>query len=294
MMAHSGWWYFSDIPADRMWRWHADYGLQLFRSPSHHANGNCIRDGHLLTCEHKMRRVSSTNLQEEAKHPCPSGKDQTDDAPGYSVIASQFEGKVLNSPNDVIIHSSGTIWFTDPDYGVVAKMGHGNPIEQAHNHVFCFNPATGDLTSVSHAERRPNGLCFDPLEIYLYVADSGAWFQRIWQDSEPHHVVRYNVEADGTLSHRQVIVHLEKEAGGIPDGLRCDSLGNIYVATLEGVHIYTSAGGLLAKIRTPETTANMSFGGKDGKTLLLTATSCIWLVEMNIEGAGVVSGDAKK
>eukprot|EP00913_Durusdinium_trenchii_P011439 g10742.t1 len=192
-----------------------------------------------------------------------------------------------NSPNDVTVRSDGTIWFTDPDYGVVAKMGHGNAIEQPHNNVFCFDPATKHLRSVSKNECRPNGLCFDPSETYLYVADSGAWFQRLWHPENPHEVVRYRVEADGSLSDRQVIIQLSKDAGGIPDGLRCDAEGHIYVATLEGVHIYTPTGTLLAKIRTPETTANLCFGGPNNTTLLLTSTSCVWAVEMQIAGANV-------
>ena len=302
----SGWWYFSDIPESRIWRWHEDNGLELFRSPSHKANGNCISpQGDLVTCEHETRRVSLTKLrlddspmlpdmvpdrQESSDCLCEGQDSSCTETARYTVAVSQFEGKKLNSPNDVIVRrSDGTIWFTDPDYGVVARMGHGETIEQSHNHVFCFKPATQQLISVSCADCRPNGLCFDPQERFLYVADSGAWFQRVWHDDKPHHVVRYTIEADGSLSHRHVIVQLEREAGGFPDGIRCDVEGNIYVANLEGVHIYTPAGELLAKIRTPETTANMCFGGKENKTLLLTATSCVWAVEMAVTGAGTTS-----
>jgi len=288
----SGWWYFSDIPESRMWRWHQDHGLKPFRSPSHNANGNCFsREGCLVTCEHETRRLSMTDLRAFEESPVEVGdqpRNLADDAKaqaaGYKVGVSHFDGKRLNSPNDVIERSDGTLWFTDPDYGTVAKMGHGDCIEQLHNNVFCFHPATNDLVCVSSNECRPNGICFDPAEKYLYVADSGAWFERRWHDGKPHHVVRYTVEADGTLSDRRVIIQLEKDGGGIPDGLCCDVQGNIYVATFEGVHIYTPAGGLLAKIRTPETTANMCFGGPYNETLLMTATSAIWTLDMSVQG----------
>ena len=137
--------------------------------------------------------------------------------------------------------------------------------------------------SVSSEECRPNGLCFDPQEEFLYVADSGAWFQQQWHEGKPHHVVRYKV-CHRALCEREVFIELEREAG-IPDGLRCDQEGNIYVATFEGVHIYTPAASLILKIRTPETTANMCFGGKENKTLLLTSTSSVWCIEMNVSGA---------
>ncbi|CAK8996659.1 unnamed protein product [Durusdinium trenchii] len=275
----SGWWYWSDIPESRLWRYHQEHGLQLFRDPAAKPNGNCFYNGYLVTCEHETRRVTLTDLDESSPSPKRVGRSEA--------VVWQFEGKKLNSPNDVTVRSDGTIWFTDPDYGVVAKMGHGNAIEQPHNNVFCFDPATKHLRSVSKNECRPNGLCFDPSETYLYVADSGAWFQRLWHPENPHEVVRYRVEADGSLSDRQVIIQLSKDAGGIPDGLRCDAEGHIYVATLEGVHIYTPTGTLLAKIRTPETTANLCFGGPNNTTLLLTSTSCVWAVEMQIAGANV-------
>ena len=285
----TGWWYFSDIPESRMWRWHQDHGLKLFRSPSHKANGNCLsREGCWVTCEHETRRLSMTDVR--AFDESPDGEAQT---AAYKVGVSHFDGKRLNSPNDVIERSDGTLWFTDPDYGAVAKMGHGDSIEQLHNNVFCFHPATNDMVSVSSNECRPNGLCFDPAEKYLYVADSGAWFERRWHDGKPHHVVRYSVEADGTLNDRHVIIQLEKDGGGIPDGLCCDVQGNIYVATLEGVHIYTPTGGLLAKIRTPETTANMCFGGPDNETLLMTSTSSIWILDMSVQGVPCALGSQR-
>ena len=124
-----------------MWRWHEEHGLRIFRKISWKANGNWISGDELLTCEHETRRVSSTNLRE-------AGDDFEASEHGYKVLVSHFEGKRLNSPNDLIVRSSdGTIWFTDPDYGVTKRIGHGEEMEQAQNNVFCFDPLTEELAT---------------------------------------------------------------------------------------------------------------------------------------------------
>ena len=264
--ADGGYLIFSDIPGDELKRWSPAGGVTTYRAPSRNANGN-TRDlqGRLLSCEHSGRRVS---IQQ------PDGRVDT--------LVDAYEGKRLNSPNDVVVRSDGTVWFTDPPYGL---RGHPELQEQAKNNVFRFDPAGGDLRAVVDDFHRPNGLCFSPDERRLYVADSG----------DPHHVRVFDVHPDGSLSGDRVFCTISP---GIPDGMRCDTDGHLYSSAGDGIHVFTPDGGLIARIITPdapgrfdhtrvgpEVPANLCFGGPDGATLFVTACTAVYTLPVLTRGA---------
>ena len=243
---------FSDIPADTIHRWAEGEGHSVFRRPSRHANGNTIGlAGSLITCEHGSRTVTRTS---------PDGQVTT--------LAETYDGKRLNSPNDVVVKSDGTIWFTDPPYGIKPEQR-----QQAANYVFGLDPGAAEPVIVADDFSRPNGLCFSPDERLLYIADS---------DTEIHHVRRFEVGSDNTLSGGEVFAVVEP---GVPDGIRTDADGRLYSTAADGVQVFSPDGALLGKIHTPQTAANCTFGGPDGCTLFITATSTVWAVDLAVPGA---------
>ncbi len=236
---------FSDIPADELKRWDPKGGVQTFRKPSQQANGNTLdREGRLLSAEHGGRRVSRAGND---------GKSET--------VVDSFEGKKLSSPNDVIVKSDGTIWFTDPDYGLA-----GRPKETPGNYVYRFDPAAKALTPIAKDFDKPNGLCFSPDESKLYVADSG----------KPRHIRMFNVARDGAVTGGDVFVSIDK---GGPDGIRCDSAGRVWSSSGDGAQVFGADGKLLVRILLPEAAANLAFGGPKGHTLYLTARKSLYSVE---------------
>ena len=242
---------FSDIPANKLLQWHPDRGLSVFRDPSHNANGNTVdRDGRLVTCEHGRRLVSITQ---------PDGSVET--------LVDTFEGHAFNSPNDVVVKSDGTVWFTDPDYGLA-----GRPKEQPGNFVYRCDPATGDVTAVVRDFDRPNGLCFSPDESRLYIADSGS----------PRHIRVFPVRADGSLEAGRVFVKIDQ---GGPDGIRCDEGGRVWSSSGDGAQVFTADGNLVARVRLPQAGANLCFGGADGRTLFVTARAGLYAVATQVRGA---------
>jgi gluconolactonase len=251
---------FSDIPADELKKWSPrDRSLTTFRTPSHQANGNTLdRDGRQVTCEHQSRRVTRTE---------PDGTVTT--------LVESFQGKRLNSPNDVVVKSDGTIWFTDPPYGLPRDAKR----ELDKNYVFRFDPKTQELTAVADDFDMPNGLCFSPDEAKLYIADSG----------KPHHVRVFDVGNDGKLANGRVFCVIEP---GVPDGMRCDERGNLWSTAGDGVHVFSPDGKLLLKIAIPETPANLCFGGEDGKTLFITARTSLYSIRVSVHGAGGISRPA--
>ena len=243
---------FSDIPADRMHRFDPATGqVEPFREPSEHANGNTYApDGTLYTCEHGSRRVRVLR---------PGGETP-------EVLVERAEGKLFNSPNDIVVKRDGTVWFTDPDYGLDKR-----PREQPAHRVYRFDPRTGETKPVLDDFEQPNGLCFSPDERRLYVADSG----------KPRHVRVFDVAPDGTLSNGRVFCTIDK---GVPDGIRCDGEGNLFSSAGDGVHVFNPAGERLGKILVPETTANLCFGGPDGRDLYLTASKSLYRVRLTASG----------
>jgi gluconolactonase len=248
--ADGGYVVFSDIPANELKKWDGKT-LTTFDERSHNANGN-TRDleDRLVTCAHSARSV----MRRE--------KD------GAAVtLVHQFEGKTFNSPNDVVVKSDGTIWFTDPPYGLPKEEKK----ELDGNYVFRFDPRNHTLDKVADGFDMPNGLCFSPDEKFLYVADSG----------KPRHIRIFSVN-DTKLTGGDVFCVIDN---GVPDGIRCDEHGNIWSSAGDGVHVFAPDGKLIQKIKVPETPANLCFGGPDGTTLFITARTSLYSIQTNVKGA---------
>jgi gluconolactonase len=249
---------FSDIPNDELKQWKPGGTVATYRKPSRNANGNTLDlEGRLLSCEHSGRRVA---LRE---------KDGT-----VRTVVDAFEGKKLNSPNDVVVHSDGSLWFTDPEYGLrtnpQTKQREGK--EQAGNYVFRHDPKTGRTTAVVKDFVQPNGLAFSPDERKLYVADSGS----------PRHIRVFDVAGNGTLSNGRVFCTIDQ---GGPDGIRVDTDGRVWSSAGNGVQIFAPDGKRIGKINTPEGAANLCFGGDDGRTLFITARKSLYAIKVSVTGA---------
>lgn len=243
---------FSDIPANELKQWTTTSGLATFRAPSQHANGNTVdREGRLITCEHSGRRLSVLEA---------GGTLRT--------LVDRHDGKKFNSPNDAVVKSDRTVWFTDPTYG----LPQGEPKEQEGNFVFRFDPQSKATTIVARDFDMPNGLCFSPDEKKLYVADSG----------KPRHIRVFGVQPDGTLTGGTVLCQIDQ---GVPDGIRCDEAGRVYSSAGDGVQIFGPDGKLIGRILVPESPANLCFGGMDGRTLFITARTSLYSIPLKVKGA---------
>jgi gluconolactonase len=252
---------FSDIPNNRILRWTPDHGISTYRSPSNYTNGH-TRDGQgrLISCEHGLRRVTRTE------------HDGT-----ITVIADGFDGKPLNSPNDVVVKSDGTIWFSDPHYGIMSNYeGFAAPQENPCV-VYRANPATGALDVMAADMNCPNGLAFSPDESLLYVADTGRMFS-----DDAQHIRVYDCAVDGRLSSSRVFHTI---APGCADGIRTDTDGNLWSSAADGVHCISPAGHLMGKILVPELVSNICFGGRARHELYITATTSLYRVVLNRTGA---------
>ena len=260
---------FSDIPNNRMMRWSPVTGLSTFRQPSQRTNGHTRdREGNMISCEHGGRCVSKTYLD---------GR--------YEVLVTHWQGKRLNSPNDVVVKSDGTLWFTDPPYGIISDH-EGIMAESAigKNQVYRFDPSTGDLSVVADDFDRPNGLAFSPDESELYIADSGyargADFG--FEEGRPHHVRAFDVVGGKKLTNSRVLADIQPK---VPDGLRVDTGGLIWISAGDGIHCYTPKGERLGRILVPETVANLTFGGFGKSRMFVTATSSLYAIETARTGA---------
>jgi gluconolactonase len=249
----------SDIPANRIMRLTSDGQVSVFRADSGHANGNTRdRQGRLVSCEHRTRRVTRTEI------------DGT-----ITVLADSFDGKKLNSPNDVVVHSDGSIWFTDPDYGL---RFHGGVRDQTRDNVFRIDPVTGVVTAVATDFDKPNGLAFSPDESLLYVADSA-----ITDGPDRNsHIRRFRVNADGTLSGGEVFA----TTIGIPDGMRVDTLGNVWASAGAKIDVYSPDAVLLGQIASfPAPVTNLAFGGPAHDRIYVTAGGSLFSVLVSAQGA---------
>jgi gluconolactonase len=245
----------SDIPNDRLLSWTRDGHVRIFRSPSRFANGNTLdRQGRLVTCEHGARRVTRTE---------PDGS--------ITVIADRYEGRPLNSPNDVVVRSDGTVWFTDPDYGLRQNLP-GVPREQAHDNVFRADPVTGHLDVVADDFEKPNGLAFSPDESILYVADSAV----TEGPGHPSHIRRFEVDETGRVRGGDVFV----TTVGVPDGMRVDRDGNLWASAGSGVNVYTPDATLLGRIAFPADVTNLEFGSPGDGSLFVTAGGSLFEVSV--------------
>lgn len=255
----------SDIPNDRIMRWDEETGaVSVFRKPSNFANGNTRdRQGRLITCEHGARRVTRTEYDG-----------------AITVICDRFEGKRLNSPNDVVVKSDGSIWFTDPMFGILGYYeGYVAPSELAMN-VYRVDGRTGKVTIVADGIVAPNGLAFSPDEKILYIVESR---------SEPRRILRYDVVGDGDkLANGKIFI--DAGPGGTPDGLRVDVDGNLWCGwgmtpELDGVRIFSPQGEPIGHIALPERCANVCFGGRFRNRLFMAASHSLYALYVNTQGA---------
>ncbi len=242
---------FSDIPADRIFKWSPDGEPEIWREPSGNSNGLTIdQKGRLIACEHGNRRVSLTE------------SDGT-----VVTLADRTQDGRLNSPNDVTVKSDGTIYFTDPPYGIKPEQA-----EQPCNGVYRIFP-DGTIERLADDFDRPNGLAFSPDESILYIADS------------PHrHVRAFDVEPDGTLANSRVFAEMDHPQPGSPDGMKLDSEGHLYVAGATGVWVFEPDGTRLGVIVTPERPANCAWGDADRMSLYITARTSLYRIRVKVPG----------
>jgi gluconolactonase len=254
----------SDIPNDRIMRWDEETGgVTVFRKPSNNSNGNTRdRQGRLVTCEHLTRRVTRTEYDGNS-----------------TVILDRFAGKRLNSPNDVVVKSDGSIWFTDPPFGILGNYEGDRAEPELPPSVYRVDGTTGAATVVAADIAGPNGLCFSPDESRLYVVASRASPERLI------HV--YDVVGDGTrLANGRVFVSC---GAGTPDGFRCDVQGNLWCGwgmtpELNGVVVFAPDGTMIGRIHLPERSANLCFGGRKRNRLFMAASQSLYAVYVNTEG----------
>ncbi len=249
----------SDIPNNRLLRWDETTGaVGVFREPSGHANGNTVdREGRLVTCEQGRRRVT-----------------RTEHDGSVTVLADRYRGRRLNSPNDVVVRGDGTIWFTDPSYGIDSDYeGVAAPSELDGCFVFRADPRTGTVTAVAEDFVRPNGLAFSPDETRLFIVDTRR---------EPSHIRTYSVHDDGSLTGGDVWATC---TAGRFDGIRLDAAGRVWAAAWDGVHCFAPDGALIGKLRLPEPAANLTFGGEQRNHLYVTAGRSVYTLRVTFTGA---------
>lgn len=256
---------FSDIPNDRLMCWNETTGAcgVLRGGLGHFTNGNTIdRQGRLISCEHGRRCVTRTEHDDR-----------------LTVLVDQFQGKRLNSPNDVVVKSDGTIWFTDPCYGIDSNYeGFKADREQDGDHVYCLDPKTGKNRIVASDFKRPNGLAFSPDETRLYIADTGASHY----PTNERHIRVFDVKENGGLSGGEVFAQC---SNGLFDGFRLDEQGRIWSSAADGVHCLNQDGALIGKILLPERVSNVCFGGARHNRLFITATTSLYAVLLPTTGA---------
>ena len=252
---------FSDIPNNRIHRWSPVTGLSVYREPSNFSNGHTRdRTGRLISCEQGERRVTRTE------------HDGT-----VTVIADRFEGKRLNSPNDVVVKSDGSIWFTDPHYGIASDYEGHRSAEELPCNVYRADPSLKSLHAVATDFACPNGIAFSPDEQRLYVSDTG----RMNDANAETHIRSFKVMSDGSLLSEDVFHKVDE---GVSDGFRLDSDGNVWTSAGDGVHCIDPRGRLLGKIYVPEVVSNVCFGWRAKHRLFITATTSVYSLALNRSG----------
>ncbi|MGB7414425.1 MAG: SMP-30/gluconolactonase/LRE family protein [Thermosynechococcaceae cyanobacterium] len=256
----------SDVSGNRLLRWRND-SVSVLRTPSCYQNGNALDlEGRLVSCSHGDRAI----IRQDHDHQ-------------WRTLVNCYQDKQLNSPNDLVVKSDGTIWFTDPPFGLTQpNEGLGGEQEQPGSFVFRFDPATGDIEAVIIEMERPNGLVFSPDERLLYVSDTSAY-----EDAELYHDIRvYDVVEGRTVTNGRVFTVVDP---GQPDGLCVDWQGHIFTSSKDSVQVYTPAGSILGKILVPEICANLTFGGVNRDRLLITAGTSLYAIDLNTQGIQPVS-----
>lgn len=252
----------SDAHDNRLLRWSPTEGNQVIRQPSHYQSGN-YRDlqGRLVACSQGQRAII-----------------RREDNGEWRVLVDRYQGKRLNSPNDLVVKSDGTIWFSDPTFGLTYEnQGYGGEQEQAGDFVYRFDPKTGEIDAVIKEMAKPNGLAFSPDENLLYVSDTSAV-----EHPQQHHYIRvYQVVDNRYIKEGRVFAIIEP---GEPDGFRVDIHGNVFTSSADSVQVYAPDGTHLGKIFVPELSTNLTFGGRDKNILFITAKTSLYAIALNTKG----------
>ena len=253
----------SDIPNDRLLRFdECDGSVSVFRQPAHNENGHTVdRQGRLISCEHRGRAVT-----------------RTEHDGSRTVLVDSFEGKKLNSPNDVVVKSDDSIWFTDPTYGIDSEYeGDAAPSEIGASHVYRFDPASGQIDRVVDDLLKPNGLAFSPDERVLYVVDTGFTHD----ESVTPKINAYPVTDGSRLGTGKLFSECD---AGLYDGLRVDTQGHVWTSAGDGVHCFHPDGTLLGKVPVPEIVANVCFGGRKRNRLFICGQTSLYSLYVNAQG----------
>jgi gluconolactonase len=248
---------FSDMPGDHLRKWSRQSGVTTFRKPCAQSNGLAWdRQGRLIVCEHATSKLTRTKLDGSS-----------------TILASHYDGKELNSPNDVVVKADGGIYFTDPVYGRAEYYGNPRPTQLDFRGVYRAEPDGNRLTLLAADFGQPNGLCFSLDEKRLFV-----------NDTERQHIRVFDVKPDGTLANSRVWAETTGEGAGAPDGMKMDSEGNIYCCGPGGIHVFDAQAACLGVIRMPEYTANFCFGESDFRTLFVTASTSVYRLRVKVPG----------
>lgn len=253
----------SDIPNNRIMRWdETDNSVSVFRSPSNNSNGNTVdHAGRLISCQHQTRSVT-----------------RTEHDGSITTIASHFEGMRLNSPNDVVVKSDGSIWFTDSVYGIMTDYEGDRAASEVNAcHVYRVDPQTGVVTAVATDYSQPNGLAFSPDESILYVSDTGQTHAK----EGPAHIKKHHVLDGGKLQPGEIFADCTQ---GLFDGFRLDTDGRLWASAADGVHCIDADGNLIGKILIPELVANVCFGGARLNRLFICGTTSLYSVYLGVNG----------
>jgi gluconolactonase len=252
----------SDLPNDRILRWSEEAGVSVFRQPSGYANGHTRdRQGRLVGCSHQHRCVTRTEFDGSV-----------------TILAHRYGGRQLNGPNDVVVQSDGTIWFTDPHYGINTDYEGGKQSPELPAQVYRLDPVSGELDVVADDFAGPNGLCFSPDERRLYIAESGVQFAR----DPVQHIRVFEIEDGRHLKRGRVFY---TASPGFADGMRCDEDGRVWTSAGDGVHCVSPEGVLLGKILTGCTVGNLTFGGRNRSRRFLCASHALMAIYTNVRGA---------
>lgn len=252
----------SDAHGDRLLRWSASLGVEVIRQPSHYQSGNYRdQEGRLVACSSGDRAIIRREHNGE-----------------WQTLVDRYQGKRFNSPNDLVVKGDGTIWFTDPPYGLTQpNQGYGGEQEQPGCFVYRFDPETNQVEAIITDMVHPNGLAFSPDEQLLYVSDTAAFDI----PQAPHHIRVYEVVEHRQVANGRVFAVIDP---GQPDGLRVDAFGNVFTSSEDSIQVYAPDGTRLGKILTPEVCSNLTFGGVKGDRLLITAGKSLYAINLNTHG----------